>query len=380
MKRLCIYVTYNKENIIKDYMGYMLEALSECVTTIYMVCNYKQISEGLEFVAPYVDDIFYRENKGYDAGAYKDMLCSLIGWDKVYEYDELVLVNDSFMGPFYGLDKYFDIMEDRECDFWGMTRNFSGTLEPLGYSYRPHVHSYFWVFKDHVLKSSVFRDYWENLLYPEFFLDAVLKYEIKLNECLEEAGFTSLAFTDVWGMEFESNEIAFHLYAYELIKEKKFPLLKKKSFLIRNKGFENTLKAIGFLEEKKLYPTQWIWELLDGQFNRDGYSIDNPNCLEQFKDMFNKIYIYGAGLCGKNLKTYFALKKWKCEGFVVSDKCEQDINCEVFDAITVDEQTGIIVSVQSPEVAAEIVKYIGNRCTRKQLFLISDCPAIRVPR
>ena len=61
MKRLCIYVTYNKENEIKEYMGYMLKALRGYTTTLYVVCNYLKISDGSERIVPYADDIFYRE-------------------------------------------------------------------------------------------------------------------------------------------------------------------------------------------------------------------------------------------------------------------------------------------------------------------------------
>ena len=86
MKRLCIYVTYNKENQIKEYMGYMLKGLRDNVTTLYVVCNYAEILEGMEYIAPYVDNIFYRENKGLDAGAYKDMLCTFIGWAAVVRF------------------------------------------------------------------------------------------------------------------------------------------------------------------------------------------------------------------------------------------------------------------------------------------------------
>lgn len=65
MKRLCIYVTYNKENEIKEYMGYMLKALRGYTTTLYVVCNYLKISDGSERIVPYADDIFYRRIKDW---------------------------------------------------------------------------------------------------------------------------------------------------------------------------------------------------------------------------------------------------------------------------------------------------------------------------
>ena len=75
-------------------------SIYKCAAKKYVVCNYPEILDGYDYISPYVDSVFCRENIGYDAGAFKDALCTLIGWDTVYEYDELILVNDSFFGRF----------------------------------------------------------------------------------------------------------------------------------------------------------------------------------------------------------------------------------------------------------------------------------------
>lgn len=381
MNRLCIYVTYSKENKIKEYVGYMLKALRKCSTTLYLVCNYSEVSDGLEFAEPYVDGIYYRENRGLDAGAYKDMLCTLLGWDTVYQYDELVLMNDSFLGPFYDFERYFNLMEDITCDYWGMTRNFTGEITSIGYRYEPHIHSYFLVFRKRALNSQPFRNFWENFVYPQTFTETVLNYEIKINEHLERAGYSSMAITDVFGLAFGDNEIAYYLYSYELIRDKILPILKKKSLLIRNAGFTNTLKAIEFIDERSLYPTNLIWDLLDSQFYIENYTPDGIYSLEFFYKKYKRIYIYGAGVCGKNLVLYFEHKGWKQEGILVSDKTGQDIECKVFGETRIDDETGIIVSVVHKDVSEEIVKYIesNSNCKREQLFVVYDCKAIRIP-
>lgn len=379
VKRLCIYVTYSKDNKIKEYMGYMLKAIRTYTDELYVVCNYPTIKSGIDYIQPYADDIFYRENKGYDAGAYKDMLCTLLGWNEIYKYDELILMNDSFLGPFYDFGSYFDLMKDVSCDFWGMTRQFSGEMERFKYKYKPHVHSYFLVFRKEVFCSDEFRVFWENFAYPKTFAEAVLNFEVKLNEYLEQYGYASIALTDVWRMTFEENIIPFLCYSLELIRDHAFPILKKKCLLIRNGGFSNTLEAIKYLEKNSSYPVKWIWEQLDSQFYIENYAPSNTNCLELFYHNFKKIYIYGAGVCGKNLTTYFHHKGWQYAGIIVSDKTKQDIECLQFDDVEVDEETGIIVSVIHKEVSEEIVRYIENKYRRDQLFVMYDCTAIRMP-
>ena len=124
-----------------------------------MVCNYEKVNLGLEYVFPWVDNIYYRTNKGYDSGAYKDALCSFLGWDEVYKYDELILVNDSFFGFFYPLKDSFQLMDKEKCDFWGMTGQAAGEYKDPFYSFDEHVHSYFMVFKKNVLKSKAFKSF-----------------------------------------------------------------------------------------------------------------------------------------------------------------------------------------------------------------------------
>ena len=79
MKRLLIYLTYDRQSIIDDYIGYFLGSMRPIADTIAVVCNMPQIRKGLHNLADYADYIFYRENKGLDAGGFKDALCTFLG-------------------------------------------------------------------------------------------------------------------------------------------------------------------------------------------------------------------------------------------------------------------------------------------------------------
>ena len=69
MKRLCIFVTYDHENIVDNYIGYMLRQLRKVADSLIVVCNYGFISRGIDNIRLYADKIFYRDNVGFDAGA-----------------------------------------------------------------------------------------------------------------------------------------------------------------------------------------------------------------------------------------------------------------------------------------------------------------------
>ena len=89
MKRLGIYVIYDCENIVDDYIGYMLQELRKVVDCLAVVCNFKVIRRGIQNINAYADRVYYRDNTGFDAGAYKDALCRFIGWSEVSAYEEL---------------------------------------------------------------------------------------------------------------------------------------------------------------------------------------------------------------------------------------------------------------------------------------------------
>lgn len=51
-----------------------------------------------------------RENAGYDAGAYKFAIFKYLKIEEIRQYEELILCNDTFIGPFVPLKDIFDTM------------------------------------------------------------------------------------------------------------------------------------------------------------------------------------------------------------------------------------------------------------------------------
>ena len=378
MNRLCVYMTYNRENAIYEYIGIALKELKKCCSKIYLVCNYEKIRTGMEYVVPYTEEIFYRPNKGYDSGAYKDVLRSLLGWEEVYRYDELLLVNDSFFGFFYPLEDSFKLMDREDCDFWGMTGQTAGAFQNPAYKFDAHIHSYFFVFKKKVFHSRSFRIFWEQFSYPENFREAIVAFEIGLNAYLRQQGFFGVSYIDACKIPLKENENPCYSRLGQLVKDHKVPIMKKKCVLIRNPGFKSTLNLLRYLEKEDLYPIHPILTYLENQFYIPGMGDKPCNSLEIFYKSCSEVYLYGAGVCGKNLDLYFRYKGWVHSGFIVTDRehGEEAMNIEEAD---IRAHTGIIISVVNEAAAADIERHIGERCKREQLFFISQCRAIRMP-
>lgn len=378
MKRLCIYMTYNKECKIYEYMGELLNSLKVLCSKVYLVCNFKKIRSGYEYVT-YTDKVFYRSNLGYDSGAYKDIICNYLGWEEVRKYDELLLVNDSFFGFFYPLSDSFKLMDKVDCDFWGMTGQEAGEYRNPYLPFDAHIHSYFMVFKKNVVKSGAFKSFWEELTYPVTFREAIVKFELGINNYLKSHGFKGVSYIDIFRLHLKRNENPYYSYLYDLVCHYKVPIMKKKCILVRNIGFSNTLKTIRYLEKEKLYPIEWIKSYLENQFYILGMGDGPCNSLEIFYRNYSSIYIYGAGVCGKNLALYFEYKGWEFKNFVVTDKVTADIQTMNIMDIEINRNTGIIIAVIDEKAAKEIEESIGERCTKKQLFFLWNCRAIRLP-
>lgn len=52
MKCLCIYVTYDFENIVDKYIESMLRELRKLTNCLVVVCNYEKITSGIEYIQP----------------------------------------------------------------------------------------------------------------------------------------------------------------------------------------------------------------------------------------------------------------------------------------------------------------------------------------
>lgn len=267
MERLCIYLTYDKQKQVDSYVGYMLKELKTCVSGLVVVCNGLYITKGEDILKQYADEIYYRENKGFDAGGFKDALCNYIGWEKVLAFDELVLVNDSMFGPFRSMKSIFYEMDRKRLDFWGLGKYENNLL-------REHIQTYFLLIRSEMLHDSRFKKYWEKMPYYDTLSDVVNNYEVKFTEYFSRLGYKY----DVLGdMEPNNSKInpgnhyfQYGAIQYELIKKRNFPFLKRQPMIFDNlyqQTQENLRQALDYIDQNTEYDVNLIWDNIIRTFN-----------------------------------------------------------------------------------------------------------------
>lgn len=263
-KRLGIFAIYDREGILDRYIFYLLDSIVGYLDTLVIACNGNVKKEYIDRLRQYTDKIYLRENVGYDFGAYKETLLSQIEKADLELFDELVLFNDTFFGPFYSFENVFKKMEEHNYDFWGITKHpkykkTNGDIVP------EHVQSYFLVVDKRMFLDEEFMTFFESKRDPLSREETIRNFEIRFTEYFSRRGYKYGVLADMSEYEsnrFENNGNFYMFMNYQLLSEMNSPIIKKKSFL----SFEYNLssvdmkKSMEYIEKHTNYDIDLIWE------------------------------------------------------------------------------------------------------------------------
>lgn len=275
MKRLALYIFYNKDGYVADYVKYYVKALKEVTDRVVFIVNGHVQTEGKKEIESLGAEIFCRENKGLDFGAWKETILS-IGFSGICCYDELILCNCSNYGPVYPLSEVFSEMESRTCDFWGITKHpfLGGQLisgDPSS-AIVEHIQSYFIVFNKKVIESDAFRNWWKALEPTSNYLEEVAHHEIQFTQYLSKSGFSYDTYVDC--EKYFRRNCPYNLTfvcADEILSSDRDPFIKRKLFINEANVWSETCEGftpIKTMEElrKTSYPVKYIYsDLLRNQ-------------------------------------------------------------------------------------------------------------------
>lgn len=321
MKRIAIYCFYSQKGKMCIETLKQIQGLREIVDYLIIVVNGEiNNQDGLNFA----DMVIRRPNLGLDAGAYKDVLTRSEIRKCVQTYDQLVLCNSTFFGPFEGFKSIFRKMDMRKLDFWGMSDYDNLFLR--------HIQSYFLVFNKRILQDEDFWEYWDNKinsLWTEFY---------KVCYWFENGLFNKLALKYSYGAYVEKLGVDIYQNSDKCL-YLGLPILKKKIFKRKPIDKTNILCSLKMIKEKYNYEIDYILEEIKEEYdiNITKTEINNflipsnlkihkyPVCkktireIQAFAHKKKDIYIYGTG----NYAYYVYQEIFTCcniKGFIVSDQ------------------------------------------------------------
>lgn len=268
--RLLIFFFYDKKGIVDDYIPYMLSDMAKNVSDIYVVCNGLLSDAGRNKFQKFTDEILVRENVGFDVWAYKEAM-EHIGWDRIDGYDEIVLMNYTMMGPVYPFRDMFETMSARDVDFWGITQFYKTEDDPFGTmpdGYIPdHIQSHFIAVRKSMTGSDVFHDYWDNMPMITGYLDSVSRHEARFTKYFEAAGYKWQVYVDAEDFRELSHQPAVGL-ASRMVKEKKCPVFKRRSFMqdynvvLNESCGQEAMLLYEYLDKETDFDTELMWDNL----------------------------------------------------------------------------------------------------------------------
>lgn len=383
IKRLAIFSFYDKNGEVFDYIYELLRQLSESTEKLVFVSNSqiidpRQIAE----VRKYADEVYFRENTGFDAGAYKYAMMKL-GREKLQEYEEVILCNDTFFGPFVPLDKILSKMESQKKDFWG--------LDFCEHNVFDSIRSYFLVFGERIIKNGVLFNFFEDDIDETWhdIRDDLINFENGIFYYLSNQGYTYCTYG-------KPNDCNLYKSPNYLIKKYQVPVLKKKQKLSEAKVLNNFADAVHWVVANSTYDIRLIDQYFRARYSVNCMNLPESTDIQEYynaysdvsaekisdcSENYKSVYIYGAGIVARRVYCFYNLKNVKA--FVVSaaDRIEQHSLYQlpvVSLSDIVDRDDALIIVAVNQDNLYEVmpkIKHFPHRvaiCTDPYVHLINE--------
>ncbi|MEI0532267.1 rhamnan synthesis F family protein [Brachyspira pilosicoli] len=270
IKRLVILAGYDKDNIIDDYVVYFIKELKKIADIIYVSNCYFNEKE-LSKISNYCIATICEPHGESDWGSYKRGFRYSRISKLLFNYDYLILVNDSIYGPFYDLKHIVETMELKNLDAWSMFYCFYDFVN------LSHLQGYFVSIKKEVFLSEDFTFFMYSITKLHDKLDLIIHYETGLTKFFQKHNYKIGGYFDSLSIKTENDSnFPFH-DAKEIIKLG-FPFLKR-SILLNPTVFSFTPDNLNEIIDlvKYSYDINMIKKNIERTSNIDFYSLTQKN-------------------------------------------------------------------------------------------------------
>ncbi len=330
-KRVALFCYFNEKGIVDNNTKTLICDLKKNIDYLAVIVNGSLVEK--DFFLEQSDVLIERENLGYDAGAYKAALenedvKAALSWA-----DSLVFCNSSFYGPFIPFEKIFEVMDNKNADFWGIANRESDK----GTGVVSQIQSYFLCFNKKILENDEIPYFFSHYVFPHEmnYHDVCLVFENGLFLYLTQKGYTY----DAW-----SRFIKCDIYSnpYGTLDMDNTIVLKKKVFCDDYYVDYRAKKSLQYIKDRYQYDISGIIEDVNEKYGRnlsedslDQYDkivplTDNDmverSVMQKYIMESGGVYIYGFGDVARSIHSMMFCypRNPYLKGFVVSD--DQELN------------------------------------------------------
>lgn len=285
MKRILLFVHFNKYDDLSEHVLYSLEKLSPLFERTVFISNSLLPENKKNLIDPYITDFIQRKNKGFDFAAWRDGM-QYVGFEELQKYDSVTVMNDTCFGPLYDMLPYYEKYEERGTDFWGIT-NHRSYQESKRHYFEEHIQSYYKVFSNKVIRSEIFRNFWNSVQDFTEIQDVIDNYEVQSTTSFLKAGFNYECILDTLTLD---DSLLLHpdfsYYAPDVILRRRVPFIKVKAFQGReNAGIAKYI--VDYIEKQSEYPVELILDHLSAV----GYPDENYMLDRKYLQLTERINI-----------------------------------------------------------------------------------------
>ncbi len=178
-RRVIFYLLFDERGDVDDYIPWKLERLRPFAEQIIVIVNGRVSAEGHERLAGVSDEVWERENVGFDVGGYKWAL-ERFGEARLAEFDELILMNYTWFGPVRPLEPLFERMDALEVGFWGLTDHGPVPETDDGKPALPaHIQSHWIAVRRSLFLTDEWRSYWRDMPLITSYDESIRQHEAR---------------------------------------------------------------------------------------------------------------------------------------------------------------------------------------------------------
>ena len=161
------------------------------------------------------------------------------------------------------------------------------------YGYRPrYLQTYFMAFNKRMINDYSFYNYWKNIQVYSEFLEVGEKCSAVITKYFEDLGFSWGAYTDTTDLETNrETNICHHAFnTYEIVANRRYPIIKRKSFVLGKARFlrhhtgSDLEEAVDYIKDHTDYSMNLIYEHITRRYD-----------LSEIKESLNLNYIFPDG-------------------------------------------------------------------------------------
>ena len=288
MKKLGLFLFNNDNNHVDDYIRHLLEDITPNLSHLCVIINNNGDNEVHvhDVFEEYTDDIFITD-KFKNMDIWKEVIVNYIGLNKLINYDEIILFDDSFFGPIYPFKEIFNNTDNINLDFWTILSN--GLDDKLNSSNLQFI-----AFRNNLIKSADFKEFWMSIDNKNFKNKNCENYFINY---FSNSGFKWKNYLEIINNELNNVEPLFSIFdVFNSVSSYKLPLINIKPFILPKKthltytnGLDLSL-TMDYLNQNTNYDVSLIYRHL--------LKIIDPNTVVNLlnlkkiipKENFNKNY------------------------------------------------------------------------------------------